>query len=434
MIDTLKNLITLGLLFPLVILIGGYFSYRLKFLQITQIKKAISLVTTKERKGGISSFGALAAILGGNLGTGNISGVAVAIVTGGPGALLWMWVMAILASITKYVGCFLGVNYQKKNAAGEWVGGPMYYLRDGLRAPRLAKLFCFFTITSAITVGNLVQVHALSLPVADLKINPLFFSIPMAFLVGGVIFGGLKRFSHAVSAIVPIMAVAYVGACLIILTIFHKNIGPSVSLIFSTAFGAKPIAGGALGFGIMAAIKSGFNRGLFATDSGLGLAPILHSAVYDPSPNHDNRHTQGLISILSPMVVMIVCTVTGLVLMTTGVHELALSSTSMCMEAFRKGFGSSFAGHIVSITLFFFAFTTILTWCFCAVRATDFWLGPKAARAFQWLFVLLIPFGALMEENALWDLADISINFMFVINMAGIVGLSKLVFDGQKQG
>lgn len=433
MIDTAKDLITLGLLFPLVILIGGYFSFRLKFLQILQIKKAISLVTTKERKGGISSFGAMAAILGGNLGTGNISGVAIAIVTGGPGALLWMWVMAILASITKYVGCFLGVNYQRKNASGEWVGGPMYYLRDGLRASRLAKLYCFFTLTSALTVGNLVQVHALSLPVSDLDINPLFFSIPMAFLVGGVIFGGLKRFSHAVSAVVPIMAVAYVGTCLIILAIFHKNIGPSVALIFSSAFGAKPAAGGMLGFGILTAIRSGFNRGLFATDSGIGLAPILHSAVYDPSPHHDNRHTQGLISILSPLVVMIVCTVTGLVLMTTGADRLALSSTSMCMEAFRIGFDSVFAGHIVSVTLFFFAFTTILTWCFCAVRAAEFWLGPKLARSYQWLFVLLIPFGALMKENTLWDLADLSMNFMFVINMVGIVGLSKIVFDSQNK-
>lgn len=432
MIDSAKDLITLGLLFPLVILIGGYFSFRLKFLQIFNIKKAISLVTTKERKGGISSFGAMAAILGGNLGTGNISGVAVALVTGGPGALFWMWVMAILASITKYVGCFLGVNYQQKNSAGEWVGGPMYYLRDGLRAPNLAKLYCFFTLTSALTVGNLVQVHALSLPVSDLNINPLFFSIPLAFLVGGVIFGGLKRFSHAVSAVVPVMAVAYVGTCLMILAIFHKNIGPSIGLIISSALGFKPFVGGALGFGILTAIKSGFNRGLMATDSGLGLAPILHSAVYDPSTHHDNRHTQGLISILSPMVVMIVCTVTGLVLMTTGADKLALSSTSMCMEAFRRGFDSDIAGHVVSVTLFFFAFTTILTWCFCAVRAADFWQGPKFARAFQWLFVLLIPAGALMKENMLWDLADLSINFMFIINMVGIVGLSQIVLRGQK--
>jgi AGCS family alanine or glycine:cation symporter len=426
MIDTIQNYIALGLLFPMVILIGGYFSYRLKLLQVFKLKEAISLVTTKERKGSISSFGAMAAILGGNLGTGNISGVAVALVTGGPGSLFWMWVMAILASITKYVGCFLGVNFQQQNSRGEWVGGPMYYLRDGLRLPMLAKLYCFFTITSALTVGNLVQVHALSLPVNELDINPLFFSVPLAFLVGGTIFGGLKRFSHAVSTIVPIMAVAYVGTCLLILAIFHENIGPSIVLIFSSAFALKPAAGGALGYGILVAIKSGFNRGLFATDSGLGLAPILHSAVYDPSAK-DNRHTQGLISILSPMVVMIVCTVTGLVLMTTGAYKLDLLSTSMCMEAFRRGFDSVHAGHIVSITLFFFAFTTILTWCFCAVRACEFWLGSRFAKAFQWLFICIIPFGALMKETELWDLSDLSINLMFFINMVGIVGLRKLV-------
>jgi len=427
MIDTAKNIITLGIIFPIVIGVGGYFSTRLGFLQVTQLKKAASLVTLKERKGGISSFGAMAAILGGNLGTGNISGVAVAMMTGGPGALFWMWVMAILASITKYVGCFLGVHFQVKNARGEWEGGPMYYLKEGLKSKLLARLFCIFTITSALTVGNLVQVHALSLPVSELNFNPLLFGIFLAILVGGVLFGGMRRFAHVVSALVPLMAIAYVGTCLTILVMFRHEILPSLALIVRSAFAFEPIGGGSLGF--LLAIRSGFDRGLFATDSGLGLAPILHASVYDPDKRHDNRHTQGLISVLSPMIVMIVCTVTGLVLLTTKAFtHTELPSTTMCMEAFRTGFNSFWAGHIVSITLFFFAFTTILTWNFCANRAVEFLFGIRFVTPFQWLFICLVPVGAFLHEGAVWTFADFSTNLMFIINMIGVFFLSKIVF------
>lgn len=429
MVQTAKEIITLGVLFPLVIVVGGYFSWRLRFLQITKLVAAARMLTLRERSGGISSFGALAAILGGNLGTGNISGVAVALMTGGPGALFWMWIMALLASITKYVGCFLGVHFQQQNMDGEWVGGPMFYLRDGLHAPILAKLFCLFTITSAITVGNLVQVHSLSLPLVDLAIHPLILAIPLALLTAGVIFGGLKRFAHFVSAIVPLMAVAYIGTCLTILFFFRSEILPSIELVFSSAFGLTEAAGGILGFGVLSAMRAGFDRGLFATDSGLGLAPIVHASVSDPNPEIDNRYVQGLISVLSPIIVMVVCSVTGLVLLTTkAAFETNLPSTIMCMQAFRVGFDTLWAGHIVSVTLFFFAFTTILTWSFCANRAVEFLFGLQAVRFFQIIFVAIIPLGVFLEERSLWISADFSTNAMFVINMIGVVGLAQLVF------
>lgn len=429
MINTIKELLTLFLIFPLVLIFGTYFSARLKFLQFTKLKEALSLVTLKERKGSLSSFGALAAILGGNLGTGNISGVAVAIMTGGPGSIFWMWVMASLAAIYKYMGCFLGVHFQKEDSLGEWGGGPMYYLKYGLGSNKLAKLFCVFTIMSAFTVGNLVQVHALSLPIDDLGVNPFWFSVPMALLVGGVVFGGLKRFSAVVSSLVPAMAITYVFTCLLILLFNWQAIPDAVMLIISSAFDVKPIAGGTFGYAIFYSIRSGFDRGLFATDSGLGLAPILHSSVYDPNNSRDNRHTQGLISILSPLIVMLVCTATGLVLITTGaVNRVDLASTRMCMEAFRLGFNFHWAGHLVSVTLFFFAFTTILTWNFCASRAVEFLAGLSMVKPFQLLFILLIPFGVLVSEGMIWNIADLSINFMFLLNVTGIIGLFKLVY------
>ncbi len=435
MFDTIKEGITLGLIFPIIVIVGTYLTLRLRFVQIVQLKRAFTLLSTKENKGGISSFGAMSAILGGNLGTGNISGVAVALMTGGPGSLFWMWVMAILASTTKYVGCFLGVHFQRKNAAGEWVGGPMFYLSEGLKSKPIAALFCIFTISSALTVGNLVQVHALSLPVKDFNLPPLGFGIVLALLVGGVIFGGLKRFSHIVSALVPFMAIAYIGTCLLILFFFRENIGYYLGLIFSSAFSDfSPIAGGAAGFSVLSAIRAGFDRGLFATDCGLGLAPILHGAVRDTSKSHDNRHTQALISVLSPIIVMIVCSMTGLVLLTTeAAQKTYLASTTMCMEAFRLGFHSMYAGHIVSITLFFFAFTTILTWSFCANRAVEYLVGPKWVKGFQVFFIALIPFGVYLEDQLIWLIADFSTNLMFLTNMAGVVVLSRLVFRLDKE-
>ncbi|HXW60091.1 MAG TPA: amino acid carrier protein, partial [Myxococcota bacterium] len=331
MVDLIKEGITIGLIFPIIVIAGTYLSIRLRFIQLTKLFTAVRLITLREGAGSMSSFGALSAILGGNLGTGNISGVAVALVTGGPGSLLWMWVMAILASITKYVGCYLGVHYQRQNKALDWVGGPMFYLKEGLRSKFLAGLFCILTISSALTVGNLVQVHALTLPLKDFDINPLFFGIILAVLVGGVIFGGLKRFAHVVSVLVPVMAVAYIMTCLIILVLFHNKLMPSVLLIIKSAFDFAPVAGGFLGYGVLIAIRAGFDRGLFATDSGLGLAPIVHAAVRDTRPHHDNRVTQGLISLLSPMIVMVVCTMTGLVLLATGAYEkMHLASTIMC--------------------------------------------------------------------------------------------------------
>lgn len=434
MINLFKDAITLSLIFPIVVLAGGYLTVRLRFVQVLKLKRAVELITTKERAGSISSFGALSAVLAGNLGTGNISGVAVALVSGGPGALFWMWVMAILASITKYVGCFLGVHWQEQNKAHEWVGGPMYYLRNGLKSNKLAVLFCLFTITSACTVGNLVQIHALSLPIKDLNINPLWFGLIMAGLVGGVIFGSLKRFSHLVSAIVPLMAVAYILTCVLILYWFRQDLGFYLKLIISSAFDFAPVAGGALGFGVLTTIRAGFDRGLFATDSGLGLAPIMHASVRDTNPHHDNRITQGLISLLSPMIVMVVCSMTGLVLLTTGAAaQGGLSSTSMCMQAFRIGFGHDWAGHVVSITLFFFAFTTILTWYYCANRAVEFLWGDKFVTPFRWLFIILVPYGTYIHEDLVWLIADLSINFMFLINMTGVIGLSGLVIKSTRE-
>lgn len=432
--NILKEMLTLYFIFPTVFLVGGYLSYQLKFLQVSRLFFAFHLIKTQKKRGGISSFSAVAAILGGNLGTGNISGVAVALSTGGPGSLFWMWIMAFLASILKFAGCFLGVSYRQRDEVGEWVGGPMYYLSKGLKLPFLAKLFCISTIASALTVGNMVQVHSLVLPLHASGSPPFIFEIGLAILVGAVIWGGLQRFATVVSFVVPFMAFFYILSCLAILVVFYHKIPFVFQMVFRSALGMESMAGGVLGYGVLKAITSGFDRGLFATDSGLGLAPIIHSAVTDTHEFLDNKVIQGLISILSPMLIMVVCTMTGAVLLVTGVWETpGLESTTMCSEAFKIGFNHLWAGHVVTITLFFFAFTTLLTWSFCADKAVEYLYGRHRIKLFQCLFIFLIPFGGLMEGKQLWIIADIALNIMFMMNVTGIVGLSWQVIDFTKK-
>ena len=435
MIDMIKHYLTLYGILPGILIIGGYLTIRLRFLQFTKIPLSLKLLTVKKKAGGMSSFSALSAVLGGNLGTGNISGIAIALATGGPGSLVWMWVMAFLAAIIKYAGCFLGVHYREKNSQNEVVGGPMFYLAKRVKSPLLAKLFCIFTILSALTVGNLVQVNSLMLPLQAYDINLLYPGIALALFVGGVIWGGMQRFAHVVSLVVPFMALAYIGCCCVILALNYDQIGSALMMILTSATGVSQVAGGVFGYSILLTIQSGFDRGLFATDAGVGLAPIIHGSVTDEPEGIDNSIAQGIISILSPLIVMIVCTMTGLVLIVTGAFQQGFESTNMCIQAFKQGLGFDGAGVIVSVTLFFFAYTTILTWLFCADRALDYLTGDdsKALLIFQAIFIALIPFGSLFSSTFVWHIADLSINSMFLINLIGIVSLCPLVIKKTRE-
>jgi AGCS family alanine or glycine:cation symporter len=435
MLEHIKYLISVFLLIPMVTIAGFYLSYRLRFLQCTHWLKALKFFI-KDRDPGqkSNSFSAVSAVLGGNLGTGNIAGIAVALSTGGPGAIFWMWIMATLGAILKFVGCALGILYRHRNIGGEFVGGPMHYLAKGLKMPNAAKLFCFFTAGSALTVGNLVQMNSLALPLTDLGIPPLLTGFTMAVLVGTVIIGGLKRFSQVVSKVVPIMALFYIVTCSIILLFNLPKLLPALQLILQSAFAPTPILGGIAGYSAIEAIRSGFDRGLFATDVGVGLAPIIHASVESHTSRIKTALTQGLISTLSPLIVMFVCTLTGLVLITTGAWQITgLQSTNVCNEAFRIGLNLPWAGHIVTITLFFFAFTTILTWSFCADKAIEYLFSSRWIRPFQTLFVLFIPLGTFFQVSLVWSLADVFLNCMLIINLIGVIGLSQQIIKKVNQ-
>lgn len=425
MIEQIKNILSLYLVIPAVATLGLYLTYKLKAVQFTKFPSACKQLFSPAQqgtKGKLSSFSAVAAVLGGNLGTGNIAGIAVALSMGGPGALFWMWIMALLGSIVKFVGVYLAVTYRKTHPDGKYVGGPMYYLRDGLGQKKLAFLFCVFTVLSACTVGNLVQVNSVALPLTMVGMSPLIVGILMAALVAAVLMGGAKYFAEVAAKVVPLMALLYLFSCLYILIGNYQQIIPTLQLIFVAAFKPTALFGGTVGFMIWDAIRSGFDRGLFATDAGVGLAPILHAEV-DSDP-----YTQAKLGIVPPIIVMCICLVTGMVLLITGVAAADdLESTNLCIRAFEIGFGSIYAGHIVTFTLCLFAFTTILTWAYCAERAMQFISNDLGVKIFRIIFILLIPLGGLFTVKSVWTMADICLNMMLLINLTGVIGLSKSV-------
>ncbi|MGE4574337.1 MULTISPECIES: alanine/glycine:cation symporter family protein [Parachlamydia] len=423
--------LTAFIIFPSIIVLGLYLTYQLKFVQISKLSTSFKQLLKKgeSEKGNISHFEALSAVLAGNFGTGNISGMAVALSTGGPGALVWMWVMAFLGAAIQYASCLLAVKYREINASGEYVGGPMYYLKNGLGLKSLSFIFSIFTILGALTVGNFAQVNSISLPLAKMGIPPLFMGITMAFLVGIVIVGGIQRIAKLASIIVPFKAALYLGGALLILIMHYESIPAAFQLMFESAFAFKPAVGGILGYSVLKALTVGFERGLFATDAGTGIVPILQASARTSNPVID-----GIATLAAPLLVMLVCTTTGLTLLVTGAwNQPDLQSTNMVTYAFQKGLGSDLGAYLVMVALALFGYTTILAWSCCAEKAIAFLCGDRSTLWFKYVYILLIPVGALAQVELVWMLADISISLMLITNLIGIAGLSSYVIeDSQK--
>ncbi len=433
LMDLFKESLSLFLTVPAIVIAGFYFSWRLRWVQFSHLKSALSLITPKKKEGGISSFGAVAAVLGGNLGTGNVAGVAVALTMGGPGALFWMWVMAFLTASLKFAECFLGVSYRTKNSKGEYVGGPMYYLAQGINKPLIAKAFALFTIFAALTGGTLVQVNSMSLPLKEAGYNPLIMGGVMAIIVAATVLGGMKRFVLVVTSIVPVMAVAYIGACLYVIVGHASQVPDAFGLIVRSAFGLEPVVGGFAGCAAFQAMRTGFDRALFATESGLGLASILHAPVTSPTKEFPNPVAQGIISIFSPVIVVVVTSLTGLVLLVTNVwQDTNLLSTNQCTQAFCVGLNWEGASYFLMITLFFFAFTTTIAWAFCADRAVEFLFGEKGVRPFQWILIAVVPFGAILSVSFVWWLMDVCLNIMLLLNLVGLFMMRTQILEAAR--
>lgn len=416
---------TVLVVFPTIACFGIYLTYRLKCMQISKMKLGFQSLFTKNTggEGHISYYETIAAVLAGNFGTGNISGMAVAMATGGPGALVWMWITAFLGSIIQYASCLLSVKYRKLNAENEYIGGPMCYLHEGLGFKTLAAIFAIFTVCGALTVGNLAQVNSITLPLQSLGMPPLLCGVIIAVVVASVTLGGIRRVAKFASIFVPFKASLYLGTALTILLINYENILPALYLMFDSAFNFTSLAGGVMGYSVVKTITTGLDRGIFATDAGTGLVPILQANAKTKNPVMD-----GIITLVAPFLVMIVCTTTGLVLLVTGAWQHPeLKSTNMVSYAFETGLGTVIGKYIVIVSLVLFAYTTILAWGCCGEKAVSFLAGSKAGRIFQWLYVAAIPIGALVHVDWVWLLADISISFMLLTNLIGVIGLSHEV-------
>jgi alanine or glycine:cation symporter, AGCS family len=425
LLESLNQNLTFFIVFPFIVLLGLYFTIQLRGFQISKLKLSFQnlLKQQKGAQGNISHFEAISTVLAGNFGTGNISGMAVALSTGGPGALVWMWIITFFASAVQFASCVLGVKYRLKNDNGEYVGGPMYYLRDGLGSNKLAQLFCWFTLFAALTVGNFAQINSMALPLQKMGINPVLSGVILAFFLGLVLIGGIQRIARFASIIVPLKAFMYLGFALIIIGFNREQILPAFQLMFSSALDFNAAAGGFLGAGTLKAITTGFNRGIFATDAGTGIVPILQSSARTENPIMD-----GLISLIAPFMVMVVCTMTGLVLLTTGAWQQAdLHSTNMVTYAFSVGLGHQLGEYVVIIALVMFGFTTILAWAYCAEKAIGYLWGARFAHRFNYLYVVMVPVGALIHVDLVWILADLCITGMLIVNLIGISGLSSKV-------
>ncbi len=429
-LSQINHLFTLFFIFPAVIAAGFYLTFKLRFLQLTHLKKSFLCFTkNKSTDGNISRFRAICSVLAGNLGTGNISGMAIAIATGGPGALIWMWIMVFFGSIIQFASCVLGVTYRTKTKSGEYVGGPMYYLKQGLGYRKTGILFAALAIFGAIAIGNLAQINSVILPLAKLGLNPFYCSLAIAAILGFTVIGGIQRISHFASFIIPLKAFLYLGTAIVILAMQYELIIPAFKLMFHEAFNFSALIGGAAGAGVLKAITTGFDRGLFATDAGLGIVPILQASVKSEHPVID-----GIASLIAPLVVMIVCTATGLVLIVTGAYqEPLLQSTNMVTHAFSKGLHHPIGSYIVIFSLVLFAFTTIMAWCYCGEKALNFILGKEKAELFRYLYIAMIPIGSLLKVDIIWILADVAVSLMLTINLIGIVGLSNRVIEATRE-
>ena len=421
---------------PLLTLLSGtglYLTLRLGFIQIRYLPRALGYLFKKDKggKGDVSSFAALCTALAATIGTGNIVGVATAVQAGGPGAIFWMWLVALLGMATKYAECLLAVKYRVRDKNGFMAGGPMYYIERGLGIKWLAKLFALFGVMVAFFgIGTFPQVNAITHAMQDtFNIPVLVTAIIVTLLVGLIILGGVKRIATASSVIVPFMAILYVTTSLVIILLNIEKVPDAISLIIYSAFEPQAALGGAVGFTVMKAIQSGVARGIFSNESGLGSAPIAAAAAQTREPVR-----QGLISMTGTFLdTIIVCTMTGIVLVLTGAwNNPELAGATVTNYAFAQGLGTSIGATIVTVGLLFFAFTTILGWCYYGERCFVYLVGIRGVKLYRLAYIVLVGLGSFLHLNLIWIIADIVNGLMAFPNLIALIGLRKVVIEETK--
>src|SRR5690554_4318119 len=368
--------------------------------------------------GDIPPFQALMTALSATVGTGNIAGVATAVFLGGPGALFWMWLTALVGMATKYSEAVLAVRFREVDERGNHVGGPMYYIRNGLGSKWawLGVLFAVFASIAAFGIGNTVQANSVADVLAtNFNLPHWVTGVILMVLVGMVLIGGIKRIGQVASALVPFMVVSYVLIGLIVLAINANAIPDAISMVFSYAFSPAAAEGGFAGAAVWAAIRFGVARGIFSNEAGLGSAPIAHAAAQTRNPVK-----QGMVAMLGTFIdTIIVCSITGLVIVVTGAWTSGETGASMSTLAFNSGL-PGWGSYIVVFGLVVFAFTTILGWSYYGERCAEFLFGIKVIWPFRLLWICAIPMGAVGKLSLVWLLADVMNGLMAVPNLIAL--------------
>lgn len=433
-----------------------------KFFQVVHIKewwtmtigtifKRGSKTRRNKEEGSVSQFQALCTALAATIGTGNIAGVASAICVGGPGAVFWMWIAAFFGMMTNFSENVLGIYYRRKNKAGEWSGGAMYYLSDGLSGYRhcryvgrfLAVLFSIFAILASFGIGNMGQINKIVINLdsallrnvdlgyafGDVKWTSLIIGVVLMILGGLIILGGLKRIAAFAEKVIPFMACAYILGCIIVFFVHIGSVGAMFAAIFKFAFGVKAVAGGVAGIAVKEVITQGCKRGVFSNEAGLGSSVMVHSA-----SNVREPVKQGMWGIFEVfMDTIVVCTMTAVVVLSSGAIDLetglmaeGTNDATLVASAFGNVFG--IAGEVfVSLALLLFAFTTVVGWSHYGSKSFEYLFGLKAAKGYKVFFVLMIVSGAIMTSSLAWDISDTFNGLMMVPNLVGVLSLSPLV-------
>jgi AGCS family alanine or glycine:cation symporter len=432
-VDSVNSVVWGPVMLILLLGTGVFLTIGLRGITITRIPFAFAQLL-KGRKGSgegeISPFNALMTALSSTVGTGNIAGVATAIGIGGPGALFWMWCTALVGMATKYAEAVLAVNYRETDAAGKKVGGPMYYIKNGLgkRWRPLAFLFALFGSLAGFGLANTVQSNTVSQVLYNnFNIPTLMSGLVMAFMVALVLLGGIKRIAQVAGKLVPLMTAIYLLSTLIILSINIAEIPAALTLIVKSAFNGTAATGGFAGATIMLALRMGVSRGIFSNESGLGSAPIAHAAAETNSPVR-----QGTIAMLGTFIdTLIICTMTGLVLIVSGVWSSDLQGAAMTLSVFDATL--PFGGNILSLCIALFAFTTMLGWSYYGERCAQFLLGSKVVIPFRILWVLGVFIGTQMSLGLVWKMSDALNGMMAIPNLLALLLLSPVVFKLTKQ-
>jgi AGCS family alanine or glycine:cation symporter len=421
---------------PMLILLVGtgfWLTYSLRGLQFTKLGHALYLALIKRKEDGdepgdITHFQALMTALSATVGTGNIAGVATAIAVGGPGALFWMWITGLVGMATKYAEAVLAVKYRVVDENGEMSGGPMYYISQGLKLPWLGVVFAVFASVAAFGIGNMVQSNSVADAVqATFNIPPWITGVVLMICTAAVVLGGIKSIGRVTSILVPIMIVFYMAAALYIILINIAGVPGALVFIVKQAFNPTAAAGGFAGATVMLAIRMGVARGVFSNESGLGSAPIAAAAAQTKHPV-----TQALVSMTQTFIdTLIVCTMTGLVLILTGAWSNGETGAELTTIAFQSAMPGG--ALIVTLGIVLFAYSTMLGWCYYGEKSIEYLFGIKSILPYRIVFIILIGVGAVAKLSLVWNISDTLNGLMAIPNLIGLIMLTPVVVAETKQ-